>query len=59
MKHKKVMMALLLVFMLETVCVIYLMKKCTTQEADAVLVNEAVMSVQKDFDNIGDRKSVV
>lgn len=53
MKHKKIMMALLLVFMLETVCVIYLMTKCTTQEADAVLVNEAVMSVQKDFDNMG------
>ena len=53
MKHKNVIIALLLVFMLETVCVIYLMKKCTTQEADAVLVNEAVMSVQKDFDNIG------
>lgn len=53
MKHKNVIIALLLVFMLETVCVIYLMKKCTTQEADAVLLNEAVMSVQKDFDNIG------
>lgn len=53
MKHKNVIIVLLLVFMLETVCVIYLMKKCTTQEADAVLVNEAVMSVQKDFDNIG------
>lgn len=52
MKNKKIIIVLLLVFALETVCLIYFMTKYTAWEQDAVLVNEAVMSVQEDLEHI-------
>lgn len=52
MNNRKIITALLLLFVVETASLIYFMRNYTVKEQDAVLVNEILQSVQEDFDNI-------
>ncbi|MDE6024191.1 MAG: HAMP domain-containing histidine kinase [Lachnospiraceae bacterium] len=52
MNNRKIITALLLLFVVETASLIYFMTNYTVKEQDAVLVNEILQSVQEDFDNI-------
>lgn len=52
MNNRKIITALLLLFVVETASLIYFMRNYTVKEQDAVLVNEILQSVQEDFDNM-------
>ena len=59
MNNRKIITALLLLFVAETASLIYFMTNYKVKEQDAVLVNEILQSVQEDFDNIENHNKTV
>ena len=59
MNNRKIITALLLLFVVEAASLIYFMTNYTVKGQDSVLVNETLQSVQEDFDNIENHNKTV
>ena len=59
MNNRKIITALLLLFVVEAASLIYFMTNYKVKGQDSVLVNETLQSVQEDFDNIENHNKTV
>lgn len=58
MKNGRIIIAFLLIFVAEIISLVFFGTKYKDREQDAVLVNEAVCSVQEDFERIGQHQNI-